>query len=61
MNFKVKISGFPDFDGKQDSWLNLRVSFEAISESADIEEILNKVLDNEDMYKDIIEYDEEYE
>ena len=32
--FKVKLSGYPKFDGKQSSWLNFKKSFEAIAEAA---------------------------
>ena len=32
--FKVKLSDYPKFDGKQSSWLNFKKSFEAIAEAA---------------------------
>ena len=31
MNFRVKLNNLPDFEGKQDSWLNFKASFESIS------------------------------
>ena len=30
INFRVKLSEFPDFDGNQDSWLNFRARFESM-------------------------------
>ena len=36
MNFRVKFSEFPDFDGNQDSWLNFREIFGAMTYAVDI-------------------------
>lgn len=59
-NFRVKLSGFPKFDRKQDSWLNFGSKFEAISETSVIEETFNEVIDNEGLNNDRIKYDEYY-
>ena len=60
MDFRVKVSEFLEFNGKQDSWLNLWASFESIDEVAGIEETLNEVLENEDLHKDKLKGDEYY-
>ena len=59
INVRVKFSEFPGFDGKQDSWLNFRAIFEATAEVSGIEKALNEVIDNEELHKDRLKYDED--
>ena len=60
INVRVKFSEFPGFYGKQDSWLNFRAIFEATAEVSGIEKALNEVIDNEELHKDRLKYDEDY-
>ena len=42
---RVKLSKFPDFNSKQDSWIKSRSSFKAITEASGIWKYLNEVLE----------------
>ena len=47
MNFRANLSKFPDFERKQNSWINLRGSFETKVKAACIEDTLREFLNNE--------------
>ena len=57
MNSRVKLSGLRGVNENQDSWVDFRSSFEALSKAVGIEEMINEILDNEELYKYRLKYD----
>jgi len=52
--FRVKLTEFPDFDGRQDSWYKFRCKFEAIAEARRLEDSLAVNMEDEETHSEIL-------